>query len=573
MKNFYFLIPLLILIIAVPAIGFTNFGQQADVELALPDTFAAPNRHVDFPLRITNIAGFDIISALITVQFDSSRLKGIDVISQGTLTENWQTPVVNNSGTSFYFALAGSSPLASDGILVYLRFFTNPLAHENDSCDLKFVQVMLNEGDPTTINHDGHFRIRGAQIAGTIKYQGTGIPVPNTLLQLSGYQISDRLADTNGNYAFSALHYANYFLRPQKFGDQNRSVTPFDAALILQYVVGNNRLTPYQLIAADVSGDSTISAFDASLIMRYSVRLEKKFPVMADSLDCWNFVPASYPINDTNWVAHPDSLVYQPLDQDQFNQNFIGMIYGDISQNWISPTMRSLAVEQAAMFARLEFGEFLIAQNGILEAPIYLEHANSIRSAEIDLKFDSNKFNLVDVITTELSKEFLVSYNSNNGYLKIALAGAKPITDAGDLVKLRLRLKDANEINFNHHFKLVQAWLNDQPIQINVATNITKTPSLPKRLELSPNYPNPFNQETTFQVSIPEMTDNKILLVIYNIRGQAVRTLLDGNYEAGNYTIIWDGKDDAGNLITTGEYFGVLKAASEAVKQKFILLK
>jgi hypothetical protein len=564
---------ILILILNLPVNGSNIITQQQLVELALPDTFAASNRYIDLPLHITGVETFDIISALIEIQFDSCCLKGIDVISKGTLTENWQAPAVNNLETCLYFALAGSSPLAGEGILVYLRFFTNPLANENDECDLKFVEVMLNEGDPTTINHQGHFSIRGFQIAGSVKYQGTGIPVPNTKLQLSGQQTLNRFTDINGTYGFNGLHYGDFILTPQKTDDQGRSITPFDAALILQYVVGTSQLTPYQRIAADVSGDSTISAFDASLIMRYSVRLENKFPVMADSLDCWDFVPTSYPINETNWVTHPDSMAYHPLEQDQFNQDFIGIIYGDVSQNWISPAMQPIEVEKGEMMAALELGNYQAAQPGIIEVPIHLEGANSIYAAEIEVEFEENELHLINVTPTKLSTEFLLNYNQRDGRLNIALAGAKPITGSGWLVKMRFKVNNSDKIDLCEKLKLSQAWLNDQSIQINISTNISKIPSIPKRLELSPNYPNPFNQETFFHVSIPEMQDNKILLVIYNLRGQVVRTLLDGNYEPGNYTVRWDGMDEKGCLVTSGEYFCILKAGGERIVRKLILLR
>lgn len=561
----------------IPIAGFSdvsiNVYRQPVVELALPDTFAAPNRYVDVPLHISGVENFDIIAALIEIQFDSTCLKVTDVINQGTLTENWQAPVVNVLGTRLYFALAGSSPLTDDGVLVYLRFFTNPLAQENDECDVKFLEAILNEGGPTTINHEGHFRIRGFQVAGAVKYQGTGIPVPNSTLKLSGQQSVSQIADQNGNYSFNALHYGDFMLTPQKFGDQGRSITPFDAALILQHVVGNSQLTPYQRIAADVTGDATISAFDAALIMRYSVRLETKFPVMADSLDWWDFVPTSFTINDTNWVAHPDSLVYQPLDKDQFNQDFIGIIYGDVSQNWISSTGQAIEANKVSIIASLELGNFQPGQNGFIEVPILIENSNSISSAEIELEFDRQILDIMNVATTELSKGFMMNYNAKNGNLKIALAAAKPITGSGSLVNIIFKTKDNNEIKLNEKLKLSQAWLNDQAIPINVATNITESPLLPQRLELSPNYPNPFNQETIFQVSIPEMGDNKILMMIYNLRGQVVRTLLDGNFLPGKYSVSWDGTDDNGSLITSGDYFCVLKAGNERLMQRFILLK
>jgi len=550
-----------------------NSYQQPVVAVALPDTFAAPNRFIDLPLHISGVDYFAIISALIEIQFDSSCLKAIDVISQGTLTENWQPPVVNNLGTSLYFALAGSSALSGDGILVYLRFIANPLASENDQCDLTFIEIMLNESNPTSIHHNGHFRIRGFQIAGAVKYQGIGIPVPNTELHIAGQQTLSRFTDMNGNYSFNGLHYGDIMLTPQKSGDPGRSITPFDAALILQHVVGNSQLTPYQLIAADVSGDSTVSAYDAALIMRYSVHLEAKFPIMEDSLDCWDFVPTSFPINAANWVTHPDSLVYQPLETDQFNQNFIAIIYGDVSQNWISPSLQSNPVEQAGTITTLELGNYRVDQYGFIEIPIVMEHANSIHSAEIELEFDSNKLNVINVIATELSNKFLIHHNANNGYLGIALAGAAPISGSGSLIKVTFKLKDTGEINFYDHLKLNQAWLNDQPVQINFATNIIKNPVIPNRLELSPNYPNPFNQATVFQVSIPEMPNDRILLVIYNLQGQLVRTLLHGNYAPGKYTIRWDGRDDNDCPITSGEYFCILKTGNERIIQKLILLR
>ena len=76
-----------------------------------------------------------------------------------------------------------------------------------------------------------------------------------------------------------------------------------------------------------------------------------------------------------------------------------------------------------------------------------------------------------------------------------------------------------------------------------------------------------------FRLSIPEMQDNKILLVIYNLRGQAVRKLLDGNFLPGKYSVSWDGTDDNGTLITSGYYFCVLKASNERLVRRFVLLK
>lgn len=82
--------------------------------------------------------------------------------------------------------------------------------------------------------------------------------------------------------------------------------------------------------------------------------------------------------------------------------------------------------------------------------------------------------------------------------------------------------------------------------------------SIPKDYSLSPNYPNPFNPTTTIRYDLPEAT--YVSLVIYDILGRKVRTLRDSREVAGFKSVVWDGKDDAGNSVSTGIYIYLLKA-------------
>jgi hypothetical protein len=68
------------------------------------------------------------------------------------------------------------------------------------------------------------------------------------------------------------------------------------------------------------------------------------------------------------------------------------------------------------------------------------------------------------------------------------------------------------------------------------------------RFELFQNYPNPFNAVTRIQytVSTRQIHPTHTTLKIYNILGKEVRGLLDTRQSSGNYTIIWDGKNDSG---------------------------
>ncbi len=85
------------------------------------------------------------------------------------------------------------------------------------------------------------------------------------------------------------------------------------------------------------------------------------------------------------------------------------------------------------------------------------------------------------------------------------------------------------------------------------------------------NYPNPFNSSTeiTFTINISGHTTLKI----FNILGQCVRTLIDGEETPGNKKITWDGNNDNGNQVASGIYFFKLVNNENEETRKMIMLK
>ena len=84
-------------------------------------------------------------------------------------------------------------------------------------------------------------------------------------------------------------------------------------------------------------------------------------------------------------------------------------------------------------------------------------------------------------------------------------------------------------------------------------TDIDDLPPVTFENQLHQNYPNPFNPTTTIRFS----TKNKghASIVVYNIRGQRVATLVDEEMEAGNHQVIWNGVSDTGRQSASGVYF------------------
>ncbi len=88
---------------------------------------------------------------------------------------------------------------------------------------------------------------------------------------------------------------------------------------------------------------------------------------------------------------------------------------------------------------------------------------------------------------------------------------------------------------------------------------------LPAQFALGQNYPNPFNPATHIQVSLPQ--HSSVSLRVYDTIGQLVRTLMEGEQEAGFYLLNWDGKNQAGVEVASGTYLYRLEAPGAGLDQ------
>ena len=86
------------------------------------------------------------------------------------------------------------------------------------------------------------------------------------------------------------------------------------------------------------------------------------------------------------------------------------------------------------------------------------------------------------------------------------------------------------------------------------------------------NYPNPFNPTTTIKYALPTAMD--VELTVYNVVGQAIRTLVAEHQSTGHYGVEWDATDDSGHSVSAGIYFYRLQAGGKfPAVEKMLLLK
>ena len=104
-----------------------------------------------------------------------------------------------------------------------------------------------------------------------------------------------------------------------------------------------------------------------------------------------------------------------------------------------------------------------------------------------------------------------------------------------------------------------------------VAETVAVAETVPEVSGLAPNFPNPFNSATliTYHLSSP----GPVQLVIYNVLGQPVRTLVDQSQAAGSYQIRWDVLDQRGVSLSTGIYIARLSYPGGVQTQRLLYLK
>lgn len=90
-------------------------------------------------------------------------------------------------------------------------------------------------------------------------------------------------------------------------------------------------------------------------------------------------------------------------------------------------------------------------------------------------------------------------------------------------------------------------------------------------LKLLPNTPNPFSRATTIHYQMPRA--GNVSLMVYNVAGQAVRTLASGSLPAGAHSAKWDGRDDRGQALPGGVYFARLATSDGTKTVKMTIIK
>lgn len=129
--------------------GFDRFDSVmvTDVRFRFPDTSFIYTDSIDYPVMVSFTNGYGILSAQVTLPYDTAKLKFVSLLRAGTVTHAMTMELKDSAGLRI--ALAGVTPLNGSGQFFVVRFRSKGLLSLGHSQSMFFTQVQLNEAGPS----------------------------------------------------------------------------------------------------------------------------------------------------------------------------------------------------------------------------------------------------------------------------------------------------------------------------------------------------------------------------------------------------------------------------------------
>ena len=119
-------------------------------------------------------------------------------------------------------------------------------------------------------------------------------------------------------------------------------------------------------------------------------------------------------------------------------------------------------------------------------------------------------------------------------------------------------------------FRLLAGTTTDATGRFSISQEALGPSALPDQFSLGPNYPNPFNPSTIIPYQLPVAAH--VRLQVFNLLGQRIATLVDGEQPAGFHSARWDGTDAAGRAVGAGVYLYRLQSGSRVATERMVLV-
>ncbi|MBD3342153.1 MAG: T9SS type A sorting domain-containing protein, partial [Candidatus Lokiarchaeota archaeon] len=299
-----------------------------------------------------------------------------------------------------------------------------------------------------------------------------------------------------------------------------------------------------------------------------------------------------------DWQENPDfaSFIFHvynspPLCNDA-ESPYINSVYF-VQENDTSETKVNPSYGPISSLPILPKDKYDIIVNACDESPgSNWEYQNSeVKQIYYEYSYDSDHDSLNGFTATQFynydhldenKRDFIYAENTdreNNKYHYIVTNRSSTTSDSGTfdctefrdstMIEIRAWVEDFNG-NSSYTDKQ-KYWIGIEPEDTTQALGTDNIQNIPDSFVLFNNYPNPFNSQTVIRYQMAE--DAHVLIIIFNIRGQRIKTLVNCHQSAGYYSYRWDGRDDREQKIESGVYFCLMKCNNYNETKKLLYLR
>jgi len=208
--------------------------------------------------------------------------------------------------------------------------------------------------------------------------------------------------------------------------------------------------------------------------------------------------------------------------------------------------------------------------------PISVDTDVPVAGAQLKLSYDASKLTIGTPKLTKRSAGMTIASDIKDDKLTILVyseTGKIIPAGSGSIVNIPFTVIEGTKVESRVHFdEFILVESNAQPIRVETPRiTLELGKPAPKTYALLQNYPNPCYSETDIAYQLPAA--GRVVLEIYNISGQLVKTLVDENQEVGYHKAHWDGKDALGKSVSSGIYFYQIHAGEFTSIKKLVVMR
>ena len=487
------------------------------------------------------------------------------------------------SGVSTQITSSVSYATSDDGFTVDVNFGEQVSGFTQDDLVLTNATVTnFNDFDGTNFSFDVEAIVDGEVKVSIAANSCVGVESGNSNFESNEVVvIVDRAVPIAGTLSIDNIRDSQYITKTPSLDLSLNDFTDSTSGIGLYYVSVGLSPTGQEILPFTAFSDADVSLGNLSLLdyQQYYVNVYAQDLVgLNSSTVSSSFYYFGSLLGDSNndWVIDFEDYAY-------FISNYPGVDIAPVtgSAPYFFPNFDGISdANDLAMFESM--WNWSINENGrtvpnyalignppylrILNGQLIVRFPQNASTAQFYFEYDTEKY-LIDYLSSNLNNNVVLTANDQqDGIIQVEAADFRPDRST----PLEMAFSFQNLTDTYEFMRVSYSSYNKSNQLVSEGYNLIQT--APSTYRLSQSYPNPFSEGgTTIEFDMP-VTEN-ITMVVLDVRGRVVRTLIDKEQRFGYQSVVWDAKNDDGDDVSSGVYFYQIRSSNFNAVGKLVFVK